>query len=155
MSAVLMAQPGLHSMATAVSTKVKVKGKHRKRKKNTMAGGACATIPSFDSELVSSKPKGNHMESLLRIVAPKAGGVPLDSSAGGSSVALEEDYKLVEDKIEEVAAMETGETRQDIQMEDVEMVDGDDDTMEGDPPIESPVPNVSTFFLFWGGLPFD
>ena len=35
------------------------------------------------------------------------------------------------------------------------MVDGDDDTMEGDPPIESPVPNVSTFFLFRGGLPFD
>ena len=104
---------------------------------------------------MSSKPKGNHAESLLRIVTPKAGGVPLDPSAGGSSVALEEDYELVEDEIEEVATMETGETRQDVQMEDVEMVDGDDDTMEGDPPVESPVPNVSTFFLFRGGLPFD
>ena len=112
-------------------------------------------IPSFDSELVSSKPKGNHAESLLRIVTPKAGGIPLDPSAGGSSVALEEDYELVEDEIEEVAAMETGETRQDVQMEDVKMEDGDDDTMEGDPPVESPVPNISTFFLFWGGLPFD
>ena len=69
-------------------------------------------VPSFDSELVSSKPKGNHMESLLRIVTPKAGGVPLGSSAGGSSAALEEDYELVEDKIEEVATMETGETQQ-------------------------------------------
>ena len=61
----------------------------------------------------------------------------------------------MEDKIEEVAAMETGETRQDVQIEDVEMVDGDDDTMEGDPPVESLVLNVSTFFLFQGGLPFD
>ena len=67
-------------------------------------------IPSFDSELVSSKPKGNHVESLLRIVAPKAGCVPLDPSASGSSVALEEDYGLVEDKTEEVATMDTGET---------------------------------------------
>ena len=38
-----MAQPGLHGMATAVSTKVKKRGKKRKRKKRTMAGGACAT----------------------------------------------------------------------------------------------------------------
>ena len=43
MSAALMAQPGLHSMATAVSTKAKVNGKNRKRKKSTMAGEACAT----------------------------------------------------------------------------------------------------------------
>ena len=35
------------------------------------------------------------------------------------------------------------------------MEDGDDNTMEGDPPVESPVLNVSTFFLFQGGLPFD
>ena len=69
-------------------------------------------------------------------------------------MALEEDYELVEDEIEEVAAMETGETQQDVQMEDVEMVDGDDDTMEGDPPVESLVPNISTFFLFQEGLPF-
>ena len=67
-------------------------------------------IPSFNSELVSSKPKGNHAESLLRIVTPKAGGVPLDPSASGSSAALEADYELVEDEIEEVAAVETGET---------------------------------------------
>ena len=40
-------------------------------------------------------------------------------------------------------------------MEDVKMEDGDDNTMEGDPPVESPVLNVSTFFLFQGGLPFD
>ena len=38
MSAALTAQPGLHNMATAVSTKAKVKGKNRKRKKNTMTG---------------------------------------------------------------------------------------------------------------------
>ena len=38
-----MAQPGLHRVATAVSTKAKVKGKNKKRKKSTMAGGACAT----------------------------------------------------------------------------------------------------------------
>ena len=38
-----MAQPGLYSMATAVSTKAKVRGKNKKRKKSTMAGGACAT----------------------------------------------------------------------------------------------------------------
>ena len=43
MSAALMAQPGLHSMAMAVSMKAKVRGKNRKRKKSTMAGGACAT----------------------------------------------------------------------------------------------------------------
>ena len=59
---------------------------------------------------MSSKPKGNHAESLLRIVTPKAGGIPLDPSASGSSAALEADYELVEDEIEEVAAMETGET---------------------------------------------
>ena len=44
MSAVLTAQPGLHRAATAVSTKAKSKGKNRKRKKNTMTGGACATM---------------------------------------------------------------------------------------------------------------
>ena len=38
-----MAQPGLHSMATAVSAKAKVKGKDKKRKKSTMVGRACAT----------------------------------------------------------------------------------------------------------------
>ena len=43
MSAVLTAQPGLHSTATVVRTKAKVKGKNRKRKKSTMTGGACAT----------------------------------------------------------------------------------------------------------------
>ena len=43
MSAALTAQPGLHSTATAVSPKAKVKGKNKKRKKSTMAGGACAT----------------------------------------------------------------------------------------------------------------
>ena len=37
MSAALTAQPGLHSTATAVSTKAKVRGRNR------MAGGACAT----------------------------------------------------------------------------------------------------------------
>ena len=86
---------------------------------------------------------------------PKWVASPWTPVPGGSSAALEEDYELVEDEIEEVATMETGETRQDVQMEDVEMEDGDDDTMEGDPPVESPAPNVSTFFLFWGGLPFD
>ena len=39
-----MAQPGLHSTATAVSTKAKVKGQNRKRKKSTMAGGAKSTM---------------------------------------------------------------------------------------------------------------
>ena len=39
----LTAQPGLHSTVTAVSTKTKVKGMNKKRKKSTMAGGACAT----------------------------------------------------------------------------------------------------------------
>ena len=43
MSAALTAQPGLHSTATAVSAKAKVNGKNKKRKKSTMAGGACAT----------------------------------------------------------------------------------------------------------------
>ena len=44
MSAALTAQPGLHSTATAVSTKAKVNGKNKKRKKSTMAGKACATV---------------------------------------------------------------------------------------------------------------
>ena len=44
MSAALTAQPGLYSTATAVSTKAKVRGRNKKRKKNTMAGGACATV---------------------------------------------------------------------------------------------------------------
>ena len=42
-----MAQPGLHSMAMAISTKEKKRGSKRKRKKSTMAGGACATLPVF------------------------------------------------------------------------------------------------------------
>ena len=67
-----------------------------------IAPQAQALTTLFNSELVSSKPKGNHVESLLRIVAPKAGGIPLDPSASGSSVALEEDYELVEDETEEV-----------------------------------------------------
>ena len=44
MSAALTAQPGVHRTAMAVSMKAKVKGKNRKRKKSTMAGGACATM---------------------------------------------------------------------------------------------------------------
>ena len=43
MSTALTAQPGLYRAATAVSTKAKVKGKNRKRKKSTMAGEVCAT----------------------------------------------------------------------------------------------------------------
>ena len=37
-------------------------------------------------------------------------------------------------------------------MEDVEMKDDDDDIMEGDPPIESLVLNISTFFFFRGAF---
>ena len=43
MSAALMAQPGLHRMATAVSKRAKSKGK-KEKEKSTMAGGACATV---------------------------------------------------------------------------------------------------------------
>ena len=54
MSAALTAQPGLHSMATAVSTNAKVNGRNKKRKKNTMAGGACATgMAQEESEAVT------------------------------------------------------------------------------------------------------
>ena len=48
MSAALMAQPSLYRTAMAISTKAKRKGKNRKRKKNTMAGGACATAFSLE-----------------------------------------------------------------------------------------------------------
>ena len=43
MSAVLTAQPSLHSTMYMVRTRAKERGKKRKRKKSTMAGGACAT----------------------------------------------------------------------------------------------------------------
>ena len=46
-----MAQPGLNSTATAVSTKAKVKGRNKKRKKSTMAGGVCTTISIFEKYL--------------------------------------------------------------------------------------------------------
>ena len=47
-----MAQPGLHSTATAVSMKVKVNGKNKKRKKSTMAGRACATPTMLKDDLM-------------------------------------------------------------------------------------------------------
>ena len=43
MSAALTAQPGLHSATSTVRRKAAKSGAKRKRKKNTMAGGACAT----------------------------------------------------------------------------------------------------------------
>ena len=38
-----MAQPGLHSTTYMVRRKAAKRGAKRKRKKNTMAGGVCAT----------------------------------------------------------------------------------------------------------------
>ena len=43
MSAVLMAQPGLHSAMYMVRINVAKSGAKRKRKKNTMVGRACTT----------------------------------------------------------------------------------------------------------------
>ena len=42
----LMAQPGLHSATYMVRRKAAKSGIKRKRKKNTMSGGACATPPA-------------------------------------------------------------------------------------------------------------
>ena len=46
MSTVLMAQPGLHRAMYIVRRAVAKRGARRKRKKNTMVGGACATAPT-------------------------------------------------------------------------------------------------------------
>ena len=61
-----MAQPGLYSTAAAISTKAKVKGKNKKRKKSTMAGGACATLCS--SQTITGTLYGNPF--LLVVVSP-------------------------------------------------------------------------------------
>ena len=64
MSAVLTAQPGLHSMTYMVRVRVKKRGRKRKRRKNTMAGGACATKPTVLLSL-SSASSMHHLPSNL------------------------------------------------------------------------------------------
>ena len=53
MSAALTAQPGLHSTATAVSKKAKVRDKSKKKEKE-YHGGACATEGISTSEKAST-----------------------------------------------------------------------------------------------------
>ena len=43
MSAVLMAQPGLHSAMHTVRARARKRRRKTKRKKSTMVGGVCAT----------------------------------------------------------------------------------------------------------------
>ena len=81
-----MAQPGLHSTATAVSTKAKVSGKNKKRKKSTMAGGACATggICSSDNGGINSGAIWG-MEAAWSDPVGRAGGGGVMSCAKGMS----------------------------------------------------------------------
>ena len=110
---------------------------------------------SFDSELISSKLKGNHAQNLLDIINPKAGRLPLCSNTSSSSAALEEeDYKFLEDEIEEIDAIQISE-KQDIQLEGSEILDEEDEEMEGNLPIEQPVTNMSTNSYIWTSLRTD
>ena len=68
MPAALTAQPGLYRAATAVSTKAKVRGKNRKRKKSTMTGvGRSMCNTQYYSTLVMSK-----VESVKRLTSAAA-----------------------------------------------------------------------------------
>ena len=73
-------------------------------------------------------------------------------NASSSSVALkEEDYKFLEDEIEEVGAIQTSE-KWDVQIEGSEILDEGDEEMEGNLPIEQPVGNMSTNSYIWTSL---
>ena len=68
MSAALMAQPGLHRTATAISTKAKVRGRNKTRKKSTMTGGACATVTVFKVVGEITTETGMYRECFLQLV---------------------------------------------------------------------------------------
>ena len=100
-------------------------------------------IPSFDSKLVSAKPKTNHAISLLNIVAPKASSVNPTPEEENVDVQ-DRDAHFVEDEadkeeVEEVATAQTID-EEDVSMNDDTLFNNDDHVMDDEPSYEEPEP---------------